>query len=663
LDTSQYKDLFVSESKEILANLNRRLVDFEKQPEDKDCLNDIFRQAHTLKGMAAAMGYDLITKLTHEMESVLDLLRKGIIKADKTIADLLFSSFDALEGLVEEVVAKDGQSLKAKKTDLALLISEFEKVKAALGNRRELLQKEKRTNLRLDTVDRREIIEKEIQGFRTYRLVISLSKDCISKEARSFVVVRALEEFGKVIRREFLHKQLESGKYGRHFGVFFITKEDIDLVKIKIEAISDVEKVIFKLLEADEVLLSQAKPGSRPAIIHNEEIKDKGEASRPLHMVKVPMNKLDDLMDEVGELVINKTRLANIARDLENKPLEESLAQMDQLTDELQVRIMDIRLVPMEYIFNRFPRLVRDVAAQEKKEVDIIIEGSDIGLDRAILEEINESLVHLLKNAVSHGIELPEERQRLGKSSFGQIVLSARRDKAYVMIEVSDDGQGIDAVQVRRTAIEAGLISKEEVERLSDEESLMLIALPGFSTSKVVTEASGRGVGMYSAKTKISSFGGDLTIKSKINEGSRFILKLPLSMAIVQALLVSVGTETYAVPLVNITETIKIKSEIIKFVEHHEVIPYREEILPLVRLKERFGFSAGEPGEIAKALSVVVVEVGRRKAGLVVDRLLGQQEVVIKALSEPLKSMKGLAGATILGDGKVAAIVDVASII
>lgn len=666
MDTRQYKELFISEAKEILTHLNKRLVDLEKQPQNKECLNEIFRQAHTLKGMAATMGYQEITKLTHEMESVLDLLRQGRLSADKSTVDLLFDSFDALEVLVDEVASDGGKGAGAKRIDVAVLAGKLEKVKTEYEKKSLSPEKEKRTNLRLDEVDRLEIIDKEKQGFKTYRLVVSLAKECELKAPRAFVIVKTLQDMGKVIRQEFLCKQLEKGKFGRHFGLFFITREKPDTIKEKVEGIADVEKVILRLLEVDEVLLAsrQEIPSTQKT-----EFKEREEAVRGAQMIRVSLNKLDDLMDAVGELVINKIRLTSIAKELGHKPLAESLTQMSRLTDLLQAGIMDVRLVPMDYIFNRFPRLVRDVAAQEKKEVDFAVEGSDIGLDRTLLDEINEPLVHLLKNALGHGIELPEVRTKSGKQAHGKIKLSARRERAFVVIEVSDDGQGIDPQKIKKTAVEKGVISREEAEKLSDEEALMLITLPGVSTSEKVTETSGRGVGMNSVRTKIESFGGDLIIQSKVDEGSRFILKLPLSMAIIQALLVRLSHETYAIPLINITETIKINPEMIKTVEHHEVIPYRDEVLPLIRLDERFGFLSGNrsvegPSEIRRGrIPVVVVEIGRRKAGLVVDALLTQQEVVIKTLNDPLKNMKGVAGATILGDGKVAMIVDVASIV
>jgi two-component system chemotaxis sensor kinase CheA len=335
----------------------------------------------------------------------------------------------------------------------------------------------------------------------------------------------------------------------------------------------------------------------------------------------------------------------------------------------------------MAYIFDRFPRMVRDLSKEEDKDIELEISGSDIGLDRTILDEINDPLIHLLRNAVSHGIEEPKERQKNGKSKTGHIRLSAQKERNFVLIEVSDDGAGMDVNEVKQVAVKKKLIGSEEVSKLSDEDAMMLITQPGFSTSKKVTETSGRGVGMNTVRSKVESFGGSLTIETKLNKGSKFTLKLPVSMAILQALLVKVASEIYAIPLTNISETIKIDTATVKIMEHHEVIPYRDEVLPLVRLRERFGFAIADGAEKSRErrdfavsadnsavsavarIPVVVVEIGRKKVGFVVDALVGQQEVVIKSLTGDLKGMPGVAGATIMGDGRVAMIVDVPSII
>ncbi|MBU1735578.1 MAG: chemotaxis protein CheA [Verrucomicrobia bacterium] len=675
MESNQYKELFASEAKEILGILNKCLVNLEKHSEDKECLNEIFRQAHSLKGMAATMGYADITQLTHAMESVLDLLRQGKFSADKNIVGLLFDSFDALEALTR---AASGGNGAGNQRDITALAAKLEKVAAGHKSKMNLIEKKETAMLHMEEPDRREIAGKENrQGAEgeTYQVAITIAGESEFKRPRAFVAVRALQNAGRVVNPELLYKQLAAGDFDGHFEFLLVTNERPDLISVKVKAIQDVENVILQPFKLDEASLSSDEPAEQTSVAPGQtKPKDSGKSRPEAQMVRVPLNKLDNLMDTVGELVINKLRLKNIAKELDDKSLNEALDQMSRLTNDLQTEIIDVRLVPMDYIFNRFPRLVRDLAMQEKKEVDFVVAGADIGLDRTILDEINTPLVHLLKNAVAHGIELPEARKKAGKHPVGQVTLSARREKAFVVIELIDDGRGMDAELIKKTAIQTGLIFEEEASKLSAEDALMLITLPGFSTSVAVTEASGRGVGMNAVKTTVESFGGFLTIESNPREGSRFILKLPLSVAIIQALLVGVANETYAIPLMNIIEIATIKPDIIKMMEHHEVIPYHDEILPLIRLRERFGFAAENSAdaglavgaEIGKTgrktpgrLAIVVVEMGRKKAGLVVDRFPKKQEVVIKTLTEPLKNMRGVAGATILADGKVALIADV----
>lgn len=671
MDTNQYKDLFISETREILSGLNKCIVDLEKDPQSAECLNEIFRKAHTLKSMAATMGYEEMANLTHEMESVLDLLRRGKLKADKDTIDLLLESSDALDSLVNDIMSQDKADKGAKKKkgseelEVLELTKKLEKIKGNYSKEGKVGREEKRSSLRLEDSDRLEIVRARQDGFVTYRVMVSLNKECVLKEPRALIVVKTLEGLGKVIRSAFICKQLESGNFGRHFGLFFTTKESPEVIKEKIEAMPEVDKIILKELEIDEVILSKpAMAGAKGGPGKPE----KGVREAPkqeVQMTRISLGKLDSLMNVVGELVINKIRLYNIGGALQNKPLDEALTQMGRLTDELQIEMMDVRLVPMDYIFNRFPRMARDLAAEEKKEIDLVVEGAEIGLDRAILDEINEPLTHLLRNAVNHGIETPAERKKLGKIPTGTVRLSARRERNFVVIEVSDDGAGMDTEEIRKVAVEKKLISAKEASKLSEDDALMLITEAGFSTSKKVTQTSGRGVGMNAVRTKVESFNGSLTIESALNKGSKFTLKLPLTMAIIQALLVRVEDEACAIPLANILEVVKIKSDIIKIVEHHEVVPYRDTVLPLVRLDEKLGFTSLEDKEtrVKDSLSVVVVEVGSKKAGLIVNKLLGQQEVVIKTLREPIKNVKGIAAATILGDGRVAMILDTVSVL
>jgi two-component system chemotaxis sensor kinase CheA len=545
MELSEYKQLFLSEAEEILSESNNVLVKLEKEPANKDLLNDLFRQSHTLKSMAQSMGYEEITGLTHSMEATLSLLRAGTLTAEKPTVDLLFRSLDALGELIEAV--KGGE---AKKVEVAPLVERFKKISSSVS-----------------------------KGER---------KPSVARRERS----------------------------------------------------------------------SQDKDERTP----------KGEKHGEVQSIRMPLSKLDSLMDITGELSINKIRLIQAAQAVENSALEEAVAQISRLTSQLQDQMMQIRLVPLEYIFRPYSRLVRDMAVNQHKEVDLIIEGSDIGLDRSIQNEINEPLLHLLKNAVIHGIEEPEERERLKKQRRGRIKLTAKRERNFVLIELSDDGWGIDINEIKETALKSGIITKEDLSALSPKEIVTLITYPGFSRAKKVTEAAGRGVGLNASRIKVESLGGTLNIDTEPNQGTVFTLKLPLTMATVQAMLVGVADEAYCIPLSYISETIKVSPQDIKTIEHHEVISYRETVLPLLRLAEKFGFAASKSQPPASdnssripSMPVVVVEGGSKKAGLVVESLLGQQEAIIKPLTGILKGIKGASGTTILGTGKVALIVDVPS--
>ncbi|MEE8382258.1 MAG: chemotaxis protein CheA [Thermodesulfobacteriota bacterium] len=457
-------------------------------------------------------------------------------------------------------------------------------------------------------------------------------------------------------------------------------KDTVDLLFNSLDALGDLVEQVRKgkakkvevspLVERFEELTSDVPKEERKPLPDDIDRRQRKEKHIEAKTVRVHLSQLDSLMDIAGELAINRIRLAQIAQTIENIPLEETVAQMSRLTSQLQDQIMQVRLVPLDYIFTPYARMVRDMAVDQNKEVDLLIEGSDIGLDRSIQDEINEPLVHLLKNAVTHGIEGPEERERLKKPKRGKIHLAARRERNSVVIELSDDGRGIDIEEIKEVAIERGIITKEELSALTPKEVVMLITYPGYTRTKKVTEAAGRGMGSNASRVKVESFGGTLNIDTRPNEGTTFSIKLPLTMAIVQAMLVGIADETYCIPLSYIAETIKVSPQEIKTMEHHEIISYRDSVLPLISLSEKLSFQSpsieSQASEIERRIPtvpIVVVEVGPRKSGLVVDSLLGQQEVVIKPLTGILKEIKGASGATILGTGKVALIVDVPSLL
>jgi two-component system chemotaxis sensor kinase CheA len=425
----------------------------------------------------------------------------------------------------------------------------------------------------------------------------------------------------------------------------------------------------------EEITSAVPKEKIKPVGIKRPELKpDNIDSSAPslgeLQTVRVPLTQLDNLMDLTGELAINRIRLSQIAQTIEDSALEETVAQFSRLASQLQDQMMEVRLVPLEYIFAPYPRMVRDIAVGQKKEVDFLIDGGHIGLDRSIQDEINEPLLHLLKNAVIHGIEGPQERERLKKTRRGKIKLSARRERNFVIIELSDDGRGMDIEEIKKVAIQTGIITAEDLSALGPKEVIMLITYPGYSRAKKVTEAAGRGVGLNASRTKAESLGGTFDIDTKPNEGTTFSIKLPLTMAIAQAMLVRIEDETYCIPLSYIAETIKVSPQDIKTMGHNEMISYRDTVLPLIRVREKFGFPSSRAQSSVSdlptgtaAIPVVVVEGGTKKAGLIVDSFLGQQDVVIKPLTGLLKEIKGASGATILGTGKPSLIMDVGSLL
>lgn len=649
----EYKELFISESLEILRSFSKNLVELEKEPSNTELLNEIFRQSHTLKGMAGNMGYERIVSLSHKMEDILDLLRAGKKKVNKDIIDLLFESVDMLEALVAAVRKDDGYN--QEKIDVTPLLNRLDELAAGLPKVKKVIPRCSLVIPELGPGDLDEIMRKKQEGNFIYKVAVTLDKSCRMRQPRAFMIIKSLEGFGKIIKYEFLCDLLKTRDIECHFEFIFATKMPINEIKKRIEDVPEVVKVRVEVMDVEKGAPKEQAPTGQAA--------KKQEMAKAVEVpsIRVGLDRLDSLMDVVGELVINKIRLTNVSQDVDNKAIQEGISQMGRLTSELQTLMMQTRLVPLAYIFDRFPRMIRDLATEEKKEVDLEVTGSEIGMDRSILDEINDPLIHILRNAVSHGIEGPREREGLKKDRRGRISLSAHRERNFVFVEVSDDGMGIDPKKIREIAVTKKIMSPEEVNRLNDKEVLMLITTPGFTVVEKATTVSGRGVGMNAVRRKAESIGGSLSIDSAPGKSSRFILKLPLTMAIIQALIVGVSGETYCIPLSNIIETIKVSPSDIKTMEHHEVISYRETVLPLIILRERLGFGPALRGE--KRIPVVVVEVGYKKAGLVVDKLLGQQEVVIKILSGVLKNIKGIAGATIMGSGKVAMIIDVPSLI
>ncbi|MFZ3384244.1 MAG: chemotaxis protein CheA [Candidatus Methanoperedens sp.] len=653
-DMDEYKEMFAVESAEHLQSMNEALLSLEKDPANSETINVMFRAAHTLKGMSATMGYTNIKELTHNMENLMDRVRKNEIKLDSSAIDVLFECLDTLEKMVETPEKSceiDISSLicKLSKNDPAPVpLKEDQIVTGENAAQQTILESipNKGSTASDNSPDKPE------NGCNVYEIIVTLHESCMLKSARSTVVMRNLSELGEIIETVPPVKDLEDEKFDREFKVVVSTIEDAKKLEDAAKKVSEISKVEVKPHTGPK---SRAKTEEKTAATEGSKTSIKSVQS-----VRVSIERLDSLMNLVGELIINKIRLMQLASVHKLDDLEETLASLNRLTNDLQEEIMAARMVPIEQIFNRFPRMIRDLAKNEGKEIDLILEGGDIELDRTVLDEIGDPLVHILRNCVDHGIESPEVRKQNGKDPKGTIKLTARREKNHVVIEAVDDGKGMDPQKMRETAVKKGLMTREEAAKISDTEAINLSFMPGFSTADKVTEISGRGVGMDVVRTKIGGMGGSIKLESVLGKGTTMILKLPLTVAIIHSLMVKVGADIYAIPITNVIRDLSIKKEEIKTIKGEEVVLIRGEVLPLVRLHELFDIKRNGSDE----LLVVVVERMGSNVGLVVDQVIGQQEVIIKNLDNNiLKGVKGFAGATILGDGNVALILDVGTLL
>jgi two-component system chemotaxis sensor kinase CheA len=693
MELNQYMGMFLEESREHLQTLNRCLLNLENDPRNLSVLDEIFRSAHTIKGMSATMGFTSIAELTHEMENVLDLLRKGQLTASPAIIDTLFKCLDTLEQSVESIASNSEAVI-----DIKPLAAKLAKLASGKGGDGEEPAKKKKaaaaappvapvaatpvatpSGIELNDTEIDVIRAANRQGYAAYEVQVGLREGCLLKSARAYMVMNALDELGDVIKSLPPAEELEKENFDYSFTVVVLSDAEPEKVEHALLSISEIETVKVLPLSVPEGTQPAAAPAAATEAAVADE-KPEGDAAlkhdgppaadapamtdkklRGGQSVRVDIDKLDTLLNLVGELVINKTRLEQIGLSHRLADLTETIEQMDRVTTDLQAVVMKVRMVPVGQVFNRFPRMVRDLSRDLNKEVNLIIQGEETELDRTVIDEIGDPLVHLLRNAIDHGVEGPAEREAKGKNPVGEIRLIARHEGNNVIIMVEDDGAGVNPEVVKQKALEKGMITPAEAEKMDAAEAVRLLFLPGFSTAKVVTDVSGRGVGMDAVKTKIESLGGMVDVETKVNEGSRFKIRLPLTLAIIQALLVKVCEEIYAIPLGSIDSTINITPGDIKTIQNQEVILLRGQIIPIVRLGNVLGVPASCQ-EAAEELYVVIVHMGEQKAGVIVDTLIGQQEIVIKSLGKLLASIKVLAGATILGDGRVALILDVGSL-
>ncbi len=661
MDTTQYMSMFLEESKDNLQMLNDCLLDLEKEPENIEKIGEIFRVAHTMKGMAATMGFNHIAELTHKMEDVLSKFRDGEINVTAEVVTVLFKCLDSLERMVDNV-----ENFIEENSDINIneIMNDLIRVSSENIEEKEIEVLESKESLELNEYDISIISQAKERGFEAFKIKIELDKNTLLKSARAFLILKDLEELGEIIKSYPSTEEIEAENFEFTLEYVLLTETIEARINETLEGLSEVDRYSIELLSLGKMTEKQIEKEVKSIEEKKEEPKENPKAivkkapvksSKAHQSVRVDLERLDKLMNMVSELVIHRTRLEQVNNDNRFMELNEILEQVARTTSDLQDLVMKIRMLPLDVVFNRFPRMIRDVAVDLKKEINFIIEGQDTELDRTVIDEIGEPLIHLLRNAADHGIESREEREKAGKNSVGTIKLTAYQEGTKAVIKVEDDGAGVNISKVKAKAEKVGI----NTEGLSEDEIRNLIFAQGFSTNEVVTDLSGRGVGMDVVKTKISALGGTIELYSEEGKGSTFIIKLPLTLQIIQALLVKVGEENFAISLGFIDRVIDYREEEIKKANGKEVVIYRENIIPLVRLNEVFEI---ESSENTKKF-IIIVKVGSKEVGLLVDSLLGQQEVVIKPLGKTLENLKEYIGATILGNGLVTLILDVAALI
>lgn len=661
MDTSQYMNMFLEESMDNLQTLNESLLELEKNPNDVDKINEIFRVAHTIKGMAATMGFNDIAELTHKMEDVLSKFRDGQLNVTQEVVTVLFDCLDTLERMVSNI--EDGTDSNIDIEAIIKSLHNISKLKDVAENKpvETLVTLEKdNCSMELNDYDVSIIKQAQEKDFNAIELSITLSENTLLKSARAFLIVKDLEEIGEIIKSKPSTEDIENEDFELQLDFVLITTSSEDEVKKLVENISEVRMVKTKLIEFQKIEESAVKPQEvklEPKEVSQEKKKNvKKEGRKKSHQsVRVDLERIDKLMNMVSELVIYRTRLEQIVVDHKSSDLTETLEQVGRTTTDLQDLVMKIRMLPLDTVFNRFPRMIRDISVELNKEINFVIEGAETELDRTVIDEIGEPLIHLLRNAADHGIETKEERIAKGKPAVGTIKLVAYQEGTKALIKVIDDGAGINVEKVKAKAERVGI----NTEGLSDDDIKNLIFAQGFSTNEVVTDISGRGVGMDVVRAKVSALGGTVDLISEEGKGSTFVIRLPLTLQIIQALLVTVGDETLAISLGFIDRVIDYKKDNIKKSNGKEVIIYRDNVIPLVRLNERLSIESAD----TEKKFVIIVKVGEKTIGLLVDSLMGQQEIVIKPLGKTLSSLKEYIGATILGNGLVTLILDVGALI
>ncbi|WP_172194461.1 chemotaxis protein CheA [Saccharibacillus qingshengii] len=688
MDMNQYLSMFIDESNDHLQSLNEKMLELEASPEDIGIVQVIFRSAHTLKGMAATMGFEDLAALTHQMENVLDLVRNDKLKMQNFIFDTLFKSLDALEAMVQDITqgGEGKEDVTAIVTSLQSIVrGEVPSSDGAAPAAKEAAPQAaasgtpiSKEQVQLDEFQYSILQQSLAAGHRVLYIEVSIREDCQLKAARAYMVFDLLERSGEVVKSHPTVQEIEQEKFDRSFSLYFITEKDPEELRSMILNLSEIEDAKLASIDSDtlsqlaqkleleeasaalETAPSEAAPVEADKALVAE--KDKPVATKkvvaaPSRTIRVDIERLDVLMNLFSELLIDRVRLEQLATEIKSQELTESVEHMGRVSSDLQNIVMKLRMVAIDTVFNRFPRMVRDLAKSLGKKLDLVITGAETELDRTVIDEIGDPLVHLLRNSVDHGIESIAERIAAGKPETGTVHLRAFHSGNHVFIEIQDDGKGIDRNKILASAIKKGVVTEDESRTMTDEQVYQLLFAAGFSTAEVISDISGRGVGLDVVKSKIASLGGHVAVTSTLGEGTLFSVQLPLTLSIISAMMIRLGSEKYAIPLSSIVETGIIRKEQVRNVHGSKLIPYREAHIPLMSLS-RFFDATDYNEDDEEETEIVVIRKGDRLAALAIDSFIGQNEIVIKNLGKYLPQVQGISGATILGDGQVALILD-----
>ena len=712
MDVSQYLEIFIDETQEHLQDLSQHLMILEEEPENADTINEIFRAAHSLKGMAGTMGYKRMQHLTHIMENVFSEIRNGKMNVTSDLVDILFDCLDALQAYLDNIQQTADEGTEDNEPIIARLNAFLESEgkpegkpeekpapAPAVAEEAKAAQNSAPIDMKFEEFEVNAIKEALAKKFHVYKVEVKIDESCILKAARAFLVFKAIEELGEIVKSNPSVQDIEDEKFEFEFCIIMFSQEELEKVTKAVENVSEIKEVkAVEITEAPQVASTEAaKEEKEPEEETKQKSKAETETTAPAkanasaaaapakakttapgktmpgkpvvsRSVRVDIEKLDVLMNLVSELIIAKNGLVSASSSSDgakSQGFNEEIEYLERVTTNLHESVMKVRMMPIETVTQKYPKMIRDLSKKLNKQMKLYITGEDTELDRTVIDEIGDPLMHLLRNSADHGLENAELRVERGKDPVGNIYLNAFQDGNSVIIEVRDDGNGIDIEKVRNKALEKGTITQEQAEVMTDKDIVDLLFRPSFSTSEKVTDVSGRGVGLDVVKTKIEALGGDIDVKTALGEGSCFSIRLPLTLAIIQALMVELGEEKYAIPLETIQTIEDISVNDIKYVQSKEVINLRGSVIPIVRLDTILEIEpVQKEGDDDDNLTVVIINKGDKQAGLVVDRLIGQQEIVIKSLGKYINNnSKIISGATILGDGEVALILDVNTLV